>query len=81
MSPKWNLWDRVWLIFIFRTEFLRDGDQLASRMTGTIKVDGVHNFFESFMFGKVDKASGKLEYLIERSVWGQVGKDPEHGVN
>jgi hypothetical protein len=50
-------------------------------MTGTIKVDGVENFFESFMFGKVDKASGKLEYLIERSVWGQVGKDPEHGVN
>jgi hypothetical protein len=33
------------------------------------------------MFGKVDKASGKLEYLIERSVWGEVGKEPQHGVN
>jgi hypothetical protein len=65
----------------FSTEFLRDGDQIAARMTGTIKVEGVDNFYESFMFGKVDKASGKLEYLIERSVWGQVGKEPEHGVN
>ncbi|KAK3937249.1 mitochondrial substrate carrier protein [Diplogelasinospora grovesii] len=62
-------------------EFLRDGDQLATRMTGTIRVDGVDTEFESFMFGKVDKQSGKLEYLIERSVWGPVGGAPEHGVN
>jgi hypothetical protein len=50
-------------------------------MTGTIMVEGTHSFFESFMFAKVDKKTGKLEYLIERSVWGQVGKEPEHGVN
>ncbi|CAH0051158.1 unnamed protein product [Clonostachys solani] len=54
-------------------EFLRDGDQLAARMTGTIKVDGVNTDFESFMFAKVDKASRKMEYLIERSIWGPVG--------
>lgn len=66
---------------MFSDEFLRDGDQLAARMTGTIKVDGVDNFFESFMFAKVDKATGKLEHLTERSVWGQVGKAPEHGVH
>ncbi|KAM0549189.1 hypothetical protein ACHAPJ_009498 [Fusarium lateritium] len=62
-------------------EFLRDGDQLAARMTGTIKVDKVNTFFESFLFGKIDNESGKIEYLIERSVWGEVGKEPEHGVN
>lgn len=50
-------------------------------MTGTIKVDGTDTFFESFMFGKVDEKSGKLEHLIERSIWGPVGGDPEHGVN
>jgi hypothetical protein len=50
-------------------------------MTGTIKVEGVDMFFESFMFGKVDKETGKLEWLKERSVWGAVGKEPEHGVN
>lgn len=50
-------------------------------MTGTIKVDGVDTFFESFMFAKIEKTSGKMEYLIERSVWGPVGKEPEHGVN
>ncbi|KAF2119504.1 hypothetical protein BDV96DRAFT_567735 [Lophiotrema nucula] len=60
-------------------EFLRDGDQLAARMIGTIKVEGIDTFFESFMFGKVEKESGKLEWLIERSVWGAVGKEPEHG--
>lgn len=62
-------------------EFLRDGDQLAARMTGTIKVDGADTKFESFMFGKVDEASGRIEWLIERSVWGPVGGEPEHGVN
>jgi hypothetical protein len=50
-------------------------------MTGTIKVDGADTFFESFMFGKVDGKTGKLEYLIERSIWGPVRKDAEHGVN
>jgi hypothetical protein len=64
-----------------REEFLRDGDQLAARMTGTIKVDGADTFFESFMFGKVDSETGKFQYLIERSIWGPVGKDAEHGVN
>ncbi|KAF3001622.1 hypothetical protein E8E14_007659 [Neopestalotiopsis sp. 37M] len=47
-------------------EFLRDGDQLAARMTGNIKVDSIETTFESFMFAKVDKESGKMEYLIER---------------
>ncbi|TGO69334.1 hypothetical protein BOTNAR_0012g00220 [Botryotinia narcissicola] len=36
-------------------QFLRDGDNLAAHMTGTIKVDGEDTEFESFMFGKVDK--------------------------
>lgn len=49
-------------------------------MTGTIKVDSVYTTFESFMFAKVDKESGKLEWLIERSVWGPVGEAPEHGI-
>ncbi|KAJ7775158.1 hypothetical protein B0H16DRAFT_87577 [Mycena metata] len=62
-------------------EFLRDGDQLAARMTGTIKVEGADTEFESFMFAKVDKESGKLEWLIERSVWGRPGQAPEHGAN
>ncbi|KIW00380.1 uncharacterized protein PV09_08090 [Verruconis gallopava] len=62
-------------------EFLRDGDQLAARVTGTIKADGAHLFFGSFMFAKIDEASGKMMWLKERSVWGPVGKDPEHGVN
>ncbi|MCJ1456309.1 hypothetical protein MMC28_006669 [Mycoblastus sanguinarius] len=62
-------------------EFLRDGDQLAARMTGTIKVDGTDTAFESFMFAKIDKESGRMEWLIERSVWGPMGAEPEHGVN
>ncbi|KAI1855260.1 hypothetical protein JX265_006597 [Neoarthrinium moseri] len=62
-------------------EFLRDGDSLAARMTGTMKIDGVENQFESFMFAKVDKESGRMEWLKERSIWGPVGKAPEHGVN
>ncbi|KAH9984588.1 hypothetical protein F4779DRAFT_632531 [Xylariaceae sp. FL0662B] len=62
-------------------EFLRDGDQLAARMTGTIKVEGVDSKFESFMFAKVDKVTGRLEWLIERAIWGPVGEAPEHGVN
>lgn len=50
-------------------------------MTGTIKVDGADTAFESFMFAQVEKESGRLEWLIERSVWGAVGKAPEHGAN
>lgn len=53
-----------------RHEFLRDGENLAARMTGTIKVDGVMNSFESFMFAKVDHESGKMVSLIERAIWG-----------
>ncbi|CAG9954681.1 unnamed protein product [Clonostachys rosea f. rosea IK726] len=49
-------------------EFLRDGDLLSARMTGTIKVDDVPTHFECFMFAKVDRESGKMEYLNERSV-------------
>ncbi|KAI2615395.1 hypothetical protein GGR54DRAFT_642417 [Hypoxylon sp. NC1633] len=62
-------------------EFLRDGDQLAARMTGTMKVDGVDTQFESFMFAKVDKVTGRMEWLNERAVWGPVGEAPVHGVN
>lgn len=50
-------------------------------MTGTIKVDSIETIFESLMFAKVDKESGKMEYLIERSVWGPVGEASEHGIN
>ncbi|KAF5007865.1 hypothetical protein FDECE_5780 [Fusarium decemcellulare] len=59
-------------------EFLRDGDQLAARMTGTIKVDGVSTYFEAFLFAKVNK-DGKMESMLDRSIWGEVGKAPEHG--
>ncbi|KAI0456595.1 hypothetical protein F5B21DRAFT_502203 [Xylaria acuta] len=62
-------------------EFLRDGDRLAAHTTGTMTVDGVGNSFESFIFAKVDKESGKMEWMIERSVWGRTGEEPEHGVN
>lgn len=55
--------------------------ELAARMIGTIKVDGAETEFESFMFAKIEKASGKMLSLIERSVWGPAGKAPEHGVN
>jgi len=50
-------------------------------MTGTIKVDGVDTEFESFMFARIEKESSKIEWLIERSVWGPVGGASEHGVN
>jgi hypothetical protein len=71
----------VYFLIFGSHEFLRDGDQLAARMTGTIKVDGTDTFFESFMFAKVEEKSGKMEWLIERSVWGAVGQEPEHGVH
>lgn len=62
-------------------EFLRDGDGLAARLTGTIKIEGAETFFKSFMFAKVDKDSGKLASLVERAVWGPVGGNAEYGVN
>ena len=49
-------------------------------MTGVIKLDGTSTSFESFLFAKVN-AEGKMEYLIERSVWGEAGKEPVEGVN
>jgi hypothetical protein len=64
-----------------RNEFLRDGDQLAARMTGTIKLGGVETEFESFMFAEVDGESGKMEWMIERAVWGAAGAAPQYGVN
>jgi hypothetical protein len=50
-------------------------------MTGSIKVGGADMVFESFMFAKVDKESGKIEWLIERSVWGPPGEKPTQGIN
>lgn len=50
-------------------------------MTGTIKVDGADTTFESFIFAQVEKESGRLEWIIERSVWGALGGAPEHKGN
>jgi hypothetical protein len=50
-------------------------------MTGTLTVDGVASSFESFMFAKIDKESGRMEWLIERAIWGPVAAAPEHGVH
>ncbi|XPS76095.1 hypothetical protein M3J09_008155 [Ascochyta lentis] len=61
-------------------EFLRDGDQLAARMTGVVQLGGVETFFESFCFAKVDKESGKLMSLTERAVWGEMGKNEVHAM-
>ncbi|KAI0397103.1 hypothetical protein F5Y17DRAFT_455494 [Xylariaceae sp. FL0594] len=70
------------LLPIYNDQFLRDGDNLAAHMPGTLKLDGVDFTFESFMFAKVDEKSGKLESMVERSVWGPVGgKSDEHGAN
>lgn len=77
---KWLHREGILLIYQSH-EFLRDGDKLAARMTGTIKVDGTDTFFESFMFAEVEEKSGKMEWLIERSVWGAVGQEPGHGVH
>ncbi|TGO24688.1 hypothetical protein BPAE_0097g00340 [Botrytis paeoniae] len=78
---NWVKGIEMWRGKISADQFLRDGDNLAAHMTGTIKVDGEDTEFESFMFGKVDKQSGKLEWLQERSIWGPQGGAPEHGVN
>ena len=64
-----------------REEFLRDGDQLAARMTGVVKVDGTETFYECFFFAKIDGESGKLASLTERAVWGEVGKGEVHGTS
>lgn len=69
------------LLIFTSHQFLRDGDQLAARMTGTIKIDGAATEFESFMIAMVDKESGRMEWMIERSIWRPVGGPPEHGVN
>lgn len=64
-----------------RHEFLRDGDQLAARMTGLITADGSKLFYESFMFAGIEKETGKMTWLIERSVYGPAGQEPTEGVN
>ncbi|KAF2226235.1 hypothetical protein BDZ85DRAFT_47540 [Elsinoe ampelina] len=53
-------------------EFLRDGDLLAARLVGTIKVEGVDCKFESFLFAKVAESDGRMTSLIERSIWGPI---------
>ncbi|KAI1272830.1 hypothetical protein F5Y07DRAFT_280754 [Xylaria sp. FL0933] len=62
-------------------EFLRDGSRLAAHMTGTIKLDNEAITFESFMFARVEQDTGKLEWLIERSVWDPVGGKPDRGAS
>lgn len=62
-----------------REEFLRDGDQLAARMTGVLGLDGKETFYECFFFAKVDQESGKLASLTERAVWGEVRGEEVHG--
>jgi hypothetical protein len=57
------------------TEFLRDGDQLAAHMSGTIKIEGADFVFESFMFATVDTKTGKLAVLTERAIWEPAGNE------
>lgn len=59
-------------------EFLRDGDMLAARMTGTVKVSGADCEFESSLFAKID-STGRMEWLKERAVWGPAGGAPDKG--
>lgn len=70
---------RRFLNFLQSHEFLRDDNQLAARCIGNIKLDGVDTEFESFMFAEIEAGSGKMESLIERSIWGPVGSKSEHG--
>ncbi|KAF1925777.1 uncharacterized protein M421DRAFT_69003 [Didymella exigua CBS 183.55] len=60
-------------------EFLRDGNQLAARMTGVLDLGGKDTFYECFFFTAVDGASGKLASLTERAIWGDVGGEEVHG--
>ena len=54
----------------------------AAFVYAAVQIEGNPNKFESFMFAKVHKESGKLESLIERSVWGAADKKEwEHGVD
>ncbi|KAH8760502.1 hypothetical protein F5883DRAFT_563846 [Diaporthe sp. PMI_573] len=54
-------------------DFLRDGDMLAARMTGTLKIEGMDSEFETFFVAKVDSA-GKMLWLKDRSLYGPVGE-------
>lgn len=63
-----------------RHEFLRDRDQPAARMKGTIKADDVDTEFESVCVRKDERADGKLARLIERSVWDPAGGAMEYGI-
>ncbi len=49
-------------------EFLRDGDQMATHLTGVLKMGGKDITFESFVFAKVDTQSGKIKSMVERAV-------------
>jgi len=62
-------------------EFLRDGPRLAAHMTETLKPDGVDNTFVSFIVARVDEKNGKVEYMIERSIWNRPDGAPEQGAN
>jgi hypothetical protein len=46
-----------------------------------MKIDGVETRFESFMFAQLEEGTGKMVSLTERSVWGPVDGEYEHGVN
>jgi hypothetical protein len=46
-----------------------------------MKIDGTESKFESFMFAKLENGTGKMVSLTERSVWGPVDAEYEHGVN
>ncbi|KAG6357423.1 hypothetical protein INS49_013300 [Diaporthe citri] len=61
-------------------DFLRDGDMLAARMTGTLKIEGTDSEFETFFVAKLDSA-GKMVWLKDRSVYGPVGEVVEKGAN
>ena len=67
------------ILMSIREEYLRDGDQLAARMTGVLDLGGKEKFYECFFFAKVDGASGKLASLTERAIWGEVGVQKLHG--
>ncbi|KAI1749347.1 hypothetical protein F4782DRAFT_533469 [Xylaria castorea] len=56
-----------WRAKISEDEFLRDGDQPAAHMTGTIHVDGVgtRSSFESFIFAK----GGQREWEARMDNW------------
>ena len=62
-----------------RDEFLRDGNQIAARMTGVLDLEGEKTFYECFLFGTVE--GEKLASLTERAVWGEVGGKEVHGLS